>query len=110
MSSTHEHANVALEDLPGAAPDPTPGPTFAVGLMGVLITVVTILFVTILFRWSQERELEHKVVERGFPELQALVARQRAQLTERRENGKRVSLPIERAMSIVQTEMQQQGR
>ena len=114
MSSTHAHGHghaVALEDLPGAAPDPTPGPTFVVGVVGILITIVTILFVTVLYHWSAEREIEHKVIERGFPEMDQLRARQRQQLTLRRdEQGKLVSIPIERAMSIVHTERQQQGR
>jgi hypothetical protein len=104
-SHAHDHA-VALEDLPGAAPDPTPGPTFAVGLIGILVTIVVSLFVTVLYHWSARQEAEHKVLLRGHPELEALRARQLKQLETQRQDGKLVSISIERAMSLVQAERQ----
>lgn len=104
----HGHGAVDLSDLPGAAPDPTPAPTFVAATVAILITVVTILFVMFLYHWAANREAEQKVIDRGHPELEALRLRHREQLGQaRRENGKLVSIPIERAMELIQAEKRQ---
>lgn len=108
MAHDHDHAHGAGGD----EPDPKATPTFVTGVIGILITIITILFVTILYRHEARMERERQVIELEDPnpELRRLHERQlqdlRGQPRELKPGEPRKGLPIERAMQLVAAEKQ----
>lgn len=80
--------------------DPTPGATIYLALVGVLIFVLTIIYLEALYYSSEEQQRIEKVVEQPILKLQAIQEEQRELLIEHRYehefNGSagRVTIPI----------------
>jgi len=87
--------------------DPAAGPTWVIGLVGVLLLVVAILVVAAVMYRSLALEFEQKVSAQAPEELEALRREQTARLTDpprweirpdSGEGGRSLVIPIEQAM------------
>ncbi|MDY7110405.1 MAG: hypothetical protein SYC29_17385 [Planctomycetota bacterium] len=93
--------------------DPAAGPTWVIGLIGVLLLVVAILVTAALMYNSLAREFEQKVGAEAHRELEALRRDQTARLTDpprweiRPDSGegeRSLVIPIEQAMEAMAAE------
>ncbi len=103
MTQDHEHN-------PRDHEDPTPGLTWLMGLVGVLLLVVFVLGITALYYNVRAEMFQRQVVSAERLEVQELRREQEALLAgpprfvERDEQGETVTafiIPIEQAMEIV---------
>jgi hypothetical protein len=103
MSEVFEH-NI------GDHEDPLPGPTWIIGILGVVLLSIIILGVTALFFNADTRMVDEKVTTQGYPQFESLKKEQLDRLAGPprivvvKENDKDVEtvvIPIDDAMKMV---------
>lgn len=87
--------------------DPLPGPTWILGILGVVLLGVVVLGVTALFFNADERMVDEKTAAALYPEFEALKREQLARIdgpyrkvevVENEQNVEHVIIPIDDAM------------
>jgi hypothetical protein len=99
MSETFEHN-------PNDHEDPLAGPTWTIGIIGVILLAVSLLGLTALFYDRTDVELDVKVLEVPSAALDEMRATQNARLAgvrleKRVAEEESIVIPIERAMEII---------
>jgi len=109
MSEHHEHN-------PSDHEDPVSGPTWLIGVIGVVLMIVIVLGLTALYYNAQAQVTNERVMTGEIRELQDLRAQQRAKLEGPRRRETRefvgeerevVVIPIDEAMQLA---VEQYGR
>jgi len=96
-----------FEHNPGDHEDPLAGPTWTLGLIGVIIFVVCVLGVAAIFYDRDRIEENAKVLEQPTLELEELNARQVARLggdvriEKRTPDEESLVIPLDQAMKLV---------
>lgn len=117
----HDHGHDHTAGAGGEEPDPKATPMFVTGVVGILITIITCLFVTILYRHQARIEREVQVLNQADPnpemrrhkELQQAELRGTPRVLGVAKPGEvaplsttRKGIPIDRAMALVAAEKQ----
>ena len=95
-----------IEHNPGDHEDPLAGPTWTIGIIGVILLAVTLLGLAALFYSTADGEIDEKVLSVAGGTLDEMEAEQEARLTgvrlEKRVEGEdSLVIPIERAMELL---------
>lgn len=109
QKTDHDHADADSSFLlPADERDPNSSSTIYVGIVGILLLVLSFLGLQAMYRSFEHNETYTKVVSKRAQDAIELDRTQREQLTGYRivdKAKKTVSIPIERAMSIMAGEL-----